>query len=323
MIHKAIFTTLSLILLCTSELLAQSEEHTIPMAWGSISATLDRASSNSDTAILIIAGSGATDRNGNSGAGLMTNSYKMLSDELVAQGFSVMRYDKRAIGLSTIPMEEIPKLTYDNYIDDARVCVEYLRSKGFRRVLLMGHSEGGEIAIILAANNPGLVDGAILLCAPGYPIDEILRTQLSAQLTPSYMELMASAERIISSLKQGAMVDVADIPNELMGLFNPTVQPFLINCMEYDPEEYIARCDTPMLIVSGGRDIQVSIDNGNRLAKACPNAQHVVFESMSHVLKDAKTTDRMGQYYEVYINSTTPITKGLTTTIVGFINNIK
>lgn len=323
MIHKALLSLLGLLIIGTMELSAQFIDHAIPREWGSISTTLDRASSNSDTAILIIAGSGATDRNGNSGPSLVTNCYKMLSNELVAQGFSVMRYDKRGIGLSSIPMADVPNLTFDNYIDDARACIEYLRAEGFDKVFLAGHSEGGEIATILAALHPDIIDGAILLCAPGYPIDEILVTQLSAQLLPANKELMAKAESIISTLKQGDKVDIADIPNELMGLFHPSVQPFLINCMEYNPAEYIARCTVPVLIISGGRDIQVSIDNGNQLKEACPSAKHVVFESMSHVLKDASTADRMAQYYEVYLNSTPPITQGLTTTITEFINNLK
>lgn len=323
MIRKALFIFIGITLLGIIEASAQIADIAIPREWGSISATLDRTSSNSDTAILIIAGSGATDRNGNSGPSLVTNCYKMLSNELVAQGFSVMRYDKRGIGLSSIPMADVPNLTFDNYIDDARACVEYLRAEGFKRVFLAGHSEGGEIATILAAIHPDIIDGAILLCAPGYPIDEILVTQLSAQLLPANKELMAKAESIISTLKQGTKVDIADIPNELMGLFHPSVQPFLINCMEYNPAEYIARCTVPVLIISGGRDIQVSVDNGNRLKDACPSAKHVVFESMSHVLKDASTTDRMAQYYEVYLNSTPPITQGLTNTITEFINNLK
>ena len=323
MIHKVLLSLLGLLLIGTMELSAQLIDHAIPREWGSISATLDRTSSNSDTAILIIAGSGATDRNGNSGPSLVTNCYKMLSNELVAQGFSVMRYDKRGIGLSSIPMADVPNLTFDNSIDDARACVEYLRAEGFKRVFLAGHSEGGEIATILAVLHPDIIDGVILLCAPGYPIDEILVTQLSAQLLPANKELMAKAESIISTLKQGTMIDIADIPNELIGLFHPSVQPFLINCMEYNPAEYIARCTVPVLIISGGRDIQVSVDNGNRLKEASPSAKHVVFESMSHVLKDASTTDRMAQYYEVYLNSTPPITQGLTNTITEFINNLK
>lgn len=323
MIRRALYIFIGVVLVGMIEASAQFADIAIPREWGTISATLDRASSNSDTAILIIAGSGATDRNGNSGPSLATNSYKMLSDELVTKGFNVMRYDKRGIGLSTIPAADIPTLTFDDYIDDAHACIEYLRAEGFNRVFLAGHSEGGEIATILASNHPDIVDGAILLCAPGYPIDEVLITQLSAQLMPMHTKLMDSAEKIIATLKQGTMVDIAEIPNELMGLFHPSVQPFLINCMEYDPKEYIARCKVPVLIISGDRDIQVSVDNGTTLKEACPSAEHVVFENMSHVLKDAKTSDRMAQYYEVYLNSTPPITQGVTTTIAEFINNIK
>ena len=77
----------------------RAEEVTIPCSWGEISATLATPEGGSDTAILIIAGSGPTDRNGNSGLNLNTYAYKMLSDALTAEGYAVLRYDKRAIGL--------------------------------------------------------------------------------------------------------------------------------------------------------------------------------------------------------------------------------
>ena len=67
----------------------------------------------------------------------------------------------------------------------------------------------------------------------------------------------------------------------------------------------------------------VAVDNGDRLKAACDKSKHVVFDNMSHVLKDASSADRMAQYYEVYINNTRPLTKGLTTTIAEFINNLK
>ena len=302
---------------------AQQREVVVECEWGSISATIDMPGEGSDTAVLIVAGSGPTDRNGNSGAGLNTYSYKMLGETLAHSGYAVMRYDKRGIGGSPIPAEDIPSLVFEDYIDDARACAKFLRAEGFERVIVAGHSEGGLIALQLAAEEACCLDGVVLLCAPGYNMAEILNFQLSQQLVPAYMGLMVKSTAIINSLKAGRMVAEEDIPAELIGLFHPTVQPFIISNMRYEPTELAAKCRVPMLIVSGGRDIQVSVSNGERLHGANPAAEHRMFENMTHVLKDADTSDRMMQVMSIYTNANLAITEALAPAIVEFINNIK
>ena len=302
---------------------AQQREVVVECEWGNISATIDMPDAGSDTAVLIVAGSGPTDRNGNSGAGLNTFCYKMLGEALAESGYAVMRYDKRGIGGSPIPAEDIPSLVFEDYIDDARVCAKFLRAEGFERVIVAGHSEGGLIALQLAAEEACCLDGVVLLCAPGYNMAEILNFQLSQQLVPAYMGLMVKSTAIINSLKAGRMVAQEDIPAELMSLFHPTVQPFIISNMRYEPTELAAKCRVPMLIVSGGRDIQVSVSNGERLHGANPAAEHRMFENMTHVLKDADTSDRMMQVMSIYTNANLAITEALAPAIVEFINNIK
>ena len=302
---------------------AQQREVIVECDWGNISATIDIPDAGGDTAVLIVAGSGPTDRNGNSGAGLNTYSYKMLGETLAHSGYAVMRYDKRGIGGSPIPAEDIPSLVFEDYIDDARVCAKFLRAEGFERVIVAGHSEGGLIALQLAAEEACCLDGVVLLCAPGYNMAEILNFQLSQQLVPAYMGLMVKSTAIINSLKAGKVVAQEDIPAELMSLFHPTVQPFIISNMRYEPTELAAKCRVPMLIVSGGRDIQVSVSNGERLHGANPAAEHRMFENMTHVLKDADTSDRMMQVMSIYTNANLALTEALAPAIVEFINNIK
>lgn len=302
---------------------AQQREVVVECEWGNISATIDMPEEGSDTAVFIVAGSGPTDRNGNSGAGLNTYSYKMLGETLAHSGYAVMRYDKRGIGGSPIPAEDIPSLVFEDYIDDARVCAKFLRAEGFERVIVAGHSEGGLIALQLAAEEACCLDGVVLLCAPGYNMAEILNFQLSQQLVPAYMGLMVKSTAIINSLKAGKVVAQEDIPAELMSLFHPTVQPFIISNMRYEPTELAAKCRVPMFIVSGGRDTQVSVSNGERLHGANPAAEHRMFENMTHVLKDADTSDRMMQVMSIYTNANLAITEALAPAIVEFINNIK
>jgi hypothetical protein len=149
---------------------------------------------------------------------------------------------------------------------------------------------------------------------------EILNYQLSQQLVPVYMGLMVKSTNIISSLKVGKMVAQEDIPSELIGLFHPMVQPFLISNMRYEPTELAAQCRVPMLIVSGGRDVQVSLANGKRILEAQPAAEHVVFENMTHVLKDADTSDRVMQVMSIYTNANLSLTEALAPSISKFLN---
>ena len=273
--------------------------------------------------MLIVAGSGPTDRNGNSGLSLNTYTYKMLSDGLVRSGYDVLRYDKRAIGESRYEVGDIAEVVFDDFVDDAALCVAYLRSLGYQRVVVAGHSEGGSIALHLALREDVVVDGLVLLCAPGYPMDAILMKQLAAQLVPQYLGLMASATNIINTLKRGEMVAEERVPRELMSLFHPSVQRFLISSMADDPRDIAARVEVPMLIITGGRDVQVSVDNGEALLAAQPAARHLSFERMSHVLKDAETAERVEQLVSVYNNSQLPLTEPLVPTIHEFINNLK
>ena len=306
-----------------NSVMAQSRDVAVECAWGKIGATIDMSADGGKTAVLVIAGSGPTDRYGNSGMGLNTYCYKMLGEALAEGGHAVMRYDKRGVGLSPIPAEDVPNLVFEDYIADARMCVEYLRADGYERVIVAGHSEGGLIALALAADEMADVDGVVLLCAPGYNMAEILNYQLSQQLVPAYMGLMVKSRAIISTLKGGDMVAEEDIPAELMSLFHPTVQPFIISNMRYEPSELAAKCKVPMLIVSGGRDVQVSVSNGKRLKEANPDAEHVIFENMTHVLKDADTSDRVAQLMGVYTNANLPISEGLAQKVLEFINSIK
>lgn len=319
---KRLIIVICVMVLSSVSLYAASEEVVISCSWGNIAATLSEPEGGSETAVLIIAGSGPTDRNGNSGLNLNTYAYKMLSDGLVESGYAVLRYDKRAIGASYLPNEEVPNLLYDDFVEDAERCVAWLREQGYINVFLAGHSEGGSIAIEVAQRSVVDLAGLVLLAAPGYPMDKILSGQLSAQLVPSNMGLFVASERIIRRIKSGETVDVNEVPQELLGLFHPTVQPFLRSSMQRDPCKLIAECDEPILIITGGRDIQVTVDNGESLLAAARNARHVTFENMSHVLKDAPSSDRVEQLLSVYTNSQLSLTEGLVPTIVEFMNNV-
>lgn len=299
---------------------AAEREVRIECDWGAIYATLATPDDGvqPQTAIVIVAGSGPTDRNGNSAAGMRPASYKMLSDELCRAGYAVLRYDKRAIGRSVYPAEKIADLTFDDYVDDAAACVDFLRGEGYAKVAAAGHSEGSLIVLCLAGLRP--LDGAVLLSGAGYGIDIILGRQIAAQLISVDIGLMAQATIILGKLAAGKYVD--DVPQALQPLMGRHVQPFIISQIRHDPVEEIRRLDLPILLVAGGRDIQITVDNAERLHAAAPASQLVVLPDMTHVLKDCDSTDMIAQLSGVYTDSTLPLSVGLSQAIADFLETI-
>lgn len=317
---KRLFLAIVAMVATVCSVMAEERDVVIACDWGDISATLNTPVVGSDVAVLIVAGSGPTDRNGNSGQSLNTYAYKMLSDELVKGGVAVLRYDKRAIGLSRVKdPATIPNVVFGDFVDDAARCVDYLRGEGFERVYVAGHSEGGEIALHLALREDVVVDGLVLLCCPGYAMDQILNAQLSAQLVPQHLGLMLTATTIMQRIKAGESVPVESIPQELMSLFHPSVQPYLCSSMAFDPADLMTRVEQPVLVVSGGRDIQVTKDNAERLMKGAKRGEHIHYEQMTHILKDADTSDRIQQLVTVYVNSKLPLTEGLSDAVLQFV----
>ena len=98
---------------------AGEQEVRIDADWGTLYGTLAVPEDGATTAVVIVAGSGPTDRNCNSSLQITTYAYKMLSDALVDAGYAVLRYDKRAIGMSYAPREVVLSAVFSDFVDDA------------------------------------------------------------------------------------------------------------------------------------------------------------------------------------------------------------
>lgn len=290
--------------------------------FGTLYGTLTVPARGAETAVLLIAGSGPTDRDGNNRLGLRCDCYRLLAEELTAAGYAVLRYDKRAIGSSVLDDPTlVAELTFDQYIDDAAALADYLAGEGFRRVVLAGHSEGALIASVTAQRSPA-VAGIISLCGAGYPIDEVLRLQMAGQLVPAHMELFVEVEQIIASLKRGERVDMTYHTQGLQALFSPSVQPFIISQMRYDPRQELRKAPVPVLIVGGGNDLQVPADNAEALAAARRDARMYIIPGMAHTLKACTETTLEGQLHTAYGDPTLPLAPGLVQAITEFLGGL-
>lgn len=261
---------------------------------------------------LIIAGSGPTDRDGNSPIiPGKNNSLKMLAEGLADRGIASLRYDKRGIAASTLGVTGEHDLTFATFVDDAVAWGEQLRADGrFSELVIVGHSEGGLIGILAAQR---LAPAKLVSIAGlGRPAGIVLREQLGRQISG---EMFTTADSIIRVLERGGRVD--SIPQMLMVLFRPSVQPYLASFLRVTPAVELARLRSPVLVIHGSTDAQIARTDAETLAAASPDVTLRIFEGMNHVLKPAPAG--LAQQTAAYTDSTIALAPGLVDTIAAFI----
>lgn len=256
-----------------------SNKVTLTTQRGSIEGTLIYPQSNSPVPLfIIIAGSGPTDRDGNNVAGLQTNAYKMLADELAKLGIASIRYDKQGVGASKSAFKSEAELSFDDYVDDAVGWIQqYQNDARFSKIGVAGHSEGSLIGMLAVAYTHA--DFFVSIAGAGRPIDQVLVEQLTPKVSSA---VMMQVQWVLAELKAGRAVPQVP-PTDL--LFRPSVQPFLMSELRYNPAQELARLTCPVLIVQGDADLQVAVKDAQLLHAAKPDARYLIVHSMNHVLK--------------------------------------
>lgn len=229
--------------------------------------------------ILIIAGSGPTDRDGNNPLAGSNNSLKLIAELLAENGIASVRYDKRGIAESAGVVNEQANLRFDHFISDATGYIEKLKSDPrFTKVMVLGHSQGSLVGMVAAKRAEA--DGFISVAGAGHAIMDVLMEQLAQLPEDVYKE----AEKIARQLEKGNTVP--DVAKELVNLFHPSLQPFLISWAQYDPTKEIGKLDIPVLILHGDHDIQVAIRDAELLKENSNEGILRIIQGMNHVLKD-------------------------------------
>jgi pimeloyl-ACP methyl ester carboxylesterase len=266
--------------------------------------------------VLIIPGSGPTDRDGNNTLGATAASYRLLAEAMVDQGVASVRIDKRGMFTSAGAAADPNDVTISDYAHDVKAWAEALKPvTGAPCVWLLGHSEGALVAAAAAAERSKDICGVILVAGPGRPLGQLLREQLKAN--PANEPILAEAFGVLDKLEKGERAEVAGLHPAVQRLFHPAVQGFLIDAMRYDPPDLIEKYPGPVLVVQGTNDLQVSMADAERLAKARPGVKLVKVKGANHVLKEAPA-DRAANL-ATYRDPLKPVAHGVVDAVVDFV----
>ena len=228
--------------------------------------------------VVMIAGSGPTDRDGNNPS-MKNNSLKMLSDSIHSYGISTFRFDKRGIAQSKVSGLMEDDMNIDTFVEDTKKWIQLLASLYKKKIVVLGHSEGSLIGMLASKNNPN-VKGFISLAGAGIPADSIILNQIGSKMPA----ILPKTSEYLAQLKKGKRIDSVD--KMMYMLFRPSVQPYMISWIHKNPCEEIQNLNIPILILQGDQDLQVNVSDADRLAQCASKSQKVILKDMNHVLKE-------------------------------------
>lgn len=253
--------------------------------------------------VVLVAGSGPTDRDWNSPFLPGVNgSGRLLAEALGRAGFASLRYDKRASGphvRETIP-QLIGAITMQSHVDELAGAVRTLAEQhGIRpdRIFALGNSEGTLHALNYQVHGPGIpLAGLVLTGPPGRAVGVVTRSQLAAQAksVPNGEQLLGLYDAAVARFLAGepAAPDPAlpeDVDNLIAALESPANLPFARELWTADAAAPLREVRVPVLIIIGKKDLQVDWQaDGEPLQRAAAGRTDVSFlfpEDANHVLK--------------------------------------
>ena len=288
-------------------------------------------------AIILIAGSGPTDRNWCSPLLKGTNgSGKLLAEKLAGEGFITIRYDKLAANkdIKAFLPKLVGKISMQSHLEELKGAVETINSRyKIRNMFALGNSEGCIHAVnyqLQAKKKP--FDGLILTGAPGRSVGEVARNQLSDQLKnlstmggvvgilgklgllPKENQVMKYYDKAVADFINGKSMTMdkslpKSIKRMLSSMETPTNLPFSRELWTYSLPEHVTDVVVPILVLIGKKDIQVGWDvDGKALENAMNKMMEVTFgypEDANHLLKhEDKARDVLNvQYVSSHYNS--------------------
>ncbi len=265
--------------------------------------------------VVIVPGSGPVDRDGNDPMGLRSDSYRLLAEGLSQAGVSTLRIDKRGFFGSAGAVADPEDVTIAAYAEDAgRWLSAFADKAGLPCVWLAGHSEGGLVALVAAAqgNEPC---GLILLATPGRPLGVLMREQFRAN--PANAPYLDELDGLVAALERGERRDPETVSAPLRPLFRPGLQRYMAQLFDYDPAAIASGIELPVLILQGEKDIQVRPQDARLLSEAMPQARLELLPGVTHMLK----TGVPGEPLATYTDPGLPLAPAVMRTIADFVGS--
>ena len=199
-------------------------------------------------------------------------------------GISSLRIDKRGLYGSNSVIEDPNNVVVNDYVEDIIDWINLIKKNTcHKNIWILGHSEGGLIALKTALDLKATLDGLILAATAGVSFGQILRNQL--EQNSSNLTITKDAFDIIKQLENGQHVEMTPYDSSLQRLFAPVIQNYLIDLISYEPTELISEVNLPTLIIQGDQDIQVSLESAHNLKMAQPRSKLAILNGVNHILK--------------------------------------
>jgi hypothetical protein len=235
------------------ELTVGSEPWTLPATL-----TLPRAEQGPVPGVVLVHGSGPQDRDETVGP---NKPFRDLAWALATRGIAVLRYDKRTFVHAQAMMEAGEVGVDAVVVDDALAALELLRARdevGGDDVFVVGHSLGGTLAPFIARRD-GKVAGLVILAGAARSFSTLVRDQMATirelpeNAAPETQEQIDSVMAVLDRYRAGALPDTATF------LGSPVAYARELDALR--PVEALAELDVPALLLQGGRDYQVTVDD--------------------------------------------------------------
>jgi pimeloyl-ACP methyl ester carboxylesterase len=252
--------------------------------------------------LIWVHGSGPVNRVG--GASKMIEQF---GKEIVKHNIAFFSYDKRIVNPKNIVFLK-EGILFNDFVSDAKKVVNHFKDdKRFTKIILIGHSQGSLVSMLASEN----IDKYISLAGAGETIDKTLIRQVTKQSA----EFGIITEQHLKELKETG--EIKDVNPNLMSLFAPQNQPFFKQWIAIDPTKEIKKVTVPVLIINGDKDLQVLVNDAEKLHEANPKSELVIIENMNHMIKHIeKDEDNLASY----TNSDFSISEKLIKTVVTFVN---
>jgi uncharacterized protein len=288
------------------------EEKVLETATGNLKGTVMLPEKGKKFNLVVIqAGSGPTDRNGNSGVALKANSYRLIAEALAQKSIATLLMDKRGVAASMAGLKKEADLRFDDYATDLASWIKFIKTdKRIGKIFIVGHSEGSLIGMIAAQKEK--VDGYVSLAGAGESIDKIIVWQYAQQLPKAAI----AVDSLFIRMRNQQKID--SVPPYLMSIFRPSLQPYIASWIKFNPCDEIKKLTIPVLILQGNTDIQVQVKQAEMLHACKPTALYKIIDGMNHILKKAPI-DRQ-KNIDTYSNTSLPLIDGLVDELITFIN---